>query len=454
MSALTRQFREHVPGYPPDLQAESIGERLKRLRLDRALSQRDLSAPGVSYAYISRIEAGARTPSVKALRMLARKLGVSVEFLETGRDLRDVDERELRLTDAELELRLSSDGAAAEEKLREILAEAGAAGDQPSARRARIALGLAAAQRGNHLDAVEQLEAALAEGIVEPHARPDVYRALGQSYAFLGAADRAVRLFDRCLDEVTTSQPDNAPAQIWFATLLSYALTDAGEYERARAVVRSGLAKAESEVDAYTRVRLYWSAARLAHHEGRSSEALENIREAIALLKATDDEVMLARAYLLSAGIETNDGDAEAARRHLEKAKILLAATATPEDRGMILIGESRIAYLRGDSERAIEQARKAIDILGEFHAGEQAEAVWALARGYSIAGDVPGADQAFSRAVDLLSVHGRRHDAARAAADWAEILRKAGRLDEAAKASERAVGLGLELEAESSQKR
>src|SRR5712692_1801752 len=129
---------------------EGVGARLKRLRLARGFSQRDLSSPGVSYAYISRIEAGARTPSVKALRMLAQKLGVSVEYLETGRDLRDVDERELRLADAELELRLADDASAAEAKLRDILAEAGKAGDNPSARRARIALGLAAAQRGNH----------------------------------------------------------------------------------------------------------------------------------------------------------------------------------------------------------------------------------------------------------------------------------------------------------------
>jgi transcriptional regulator with XRE-family HTH domain len=64
---------------------ESIGERLRRLRLDRGMSQRDLSSPGVSYAYISRIEAGARTPSVKALRQLAHKLGVTVEQLETGK---------------------------------------------------------------------------------------------------------------------------------------------------------------------------------------------------------------------------------------------------------------------------------------------------------------------------------------------------------------------------------
>jgi transcriptional regulator with XRE-family HTH domain len=48
------------------------------------MSQRDLSSPGISYAYISRIEAGARTPSVKALRRIAGKLGVTIEYLETG----------------------------------------------------------------------------------------------------------------------------------------------------------------------------------------------------------------------------------------------------------------------------------------------------------------------------------------------------------------------------------
>src|ERR1051325_8563674 len=48
---------------------ETVGERLRRLRAERGLSQRDLAGPGVSYAYISRIEAGARRPSVKALQI-------------------------------------------------------------------------------------------------------------------------------------------------------------------------------------------------------------------------------------------------------------------------------------------------------------------------------------------------------------------------------------------------
>src|SRR5438034_7863545 len=88
---------------------ESIGQRLRRLRLERQLSQRELASPGVSYAYISRIEAGARRPSVKALRMLAKKLGVTPGYLETGSDIGDAEARELRLADVELRLRLDGE---------------------------------------------------------------------------------------------------------------------------------------------------------------------------------------------------------------------------------------------------------------------------------------------------------------------------------------------------------
>ena len=65
---------------------ESLGRRLKRLREERGLSQRDLSEPRISYAYISRIEAGARNPSEEALRALAPKLGVTPLYFETGSD--------------------------------------------------------------------------------------------------------------------------------------------------------------------------------------------------------------------------------------------------------------------------------------------------------------------------------------------------------------------------------
>jgi transcriptional regulator with XRE-family HTH domain len=61
-----------------------VGERIHQRRVELGLSQREIASDGVSYAYISRIEAGTRNPSVRALRKLAPKLGVSVEWLETG----------------------------------------------------------------------------------------------------------------------------------------------------------------------------------------------------------------------------------------------------------------------------------------------------------------------------------------------------------------------------------
>jgi transcriptional regulator with XRE-family HTH domain len=427
---------------------EGVGARLKRLRLQRGFSQRDLSSPGVSYAYISRIEAGARTPSVKALRKLSQKLGVSVEYLETGRDMRDIDDRELRLADAELELRLTEDVTAAEEKLRGVLDESLAAGDTISSTRARIALGLVSAQRGNHLESVERLEAALAdETAPAPHLRPDLYTTLGQSYAALGAPDRAVRVFEDCLARVREAVPDDKTVEIRYATFLSYALTDAGQYERAAEVVREALASADEQTDPYTRVRLYWSLARLNVVEGRSTDALEYIRNAIALLKATDDTLTLARAYLLSAGVELRQASIEDARHQLELSARLLGANPEAADLGMLRIGESRLAALEGDAGTAVDRAREALATLGDFHGGEQGTAVHALARGLALQGEVTGADDAYRRAVDLLTVHGRRSDAGEAALEWANFLKEQGRDDEAEPILRRAYDLGVDAE-------
>jgi transcriptional regulator with XRE-family HTH domain len=444
-----------MPSVPEGSTQEGVGARLKRLRLQRGFSQRDLSSPGVSYAYISRIEAGARTPSVKALRKLSQKLGVSVEYLETGRDIREVDDRELRLADAELELRLTDDVAAAESKLDEILTEAVNAGDVGSALRARIALGLVAAERGNHLEAVERLEAAASgEGAPAPHLRPDLYTTLGQSYAALGAPERAVRVFEDCLERVRTEVPKDLTVAIRYATFLSYALTDAGEWERAASVVREALAQADDQSDPYTRVRLYWSLGRLSVIEGRSVEALDYIRSAIALLKTTDDTALLARAHLLAAGAELRSGSAEGTRQSLEQAEKLLGAHPQSADVGMLRSGQSHLAALEGDAQTAVECARDALALLGDFHGTEQGFAVHALAKGLALQGDEQGAHEAYRRAVDLLTVHGRRVDAGETALEWANFLKEHGREGEAEPILRRAYDLGVDAETQAARQR
>lgn len=63
---------------------ETVGERIKRMRVARGLSQRDMEGPGVTYAYISRIENNERRASEKALRHIARMLSVTPHELESG----------------------------------------------------------------------------------------------------------------------------------------------------------------------------------------------------------------------------------------------------------------------------------------------------------------------------------------------------------------------------------
>jgi transcriptional regulator with XRE-family HTH domain len=82
-----------------------VGRRIKEARLQAGFSQRQLSFPGCSAAYISRLEAGDRVPSLQLLRKLAEKLDADEEYLATG--VERVQQAPPELVDAEVELRLA-----------------------------------------------------------------------------------------------------------------------------------------------------------------------------------------------------------------------------------------------------------------------------------------------------------------------------------------------------------
>ena len=82
----------------------AVGRRLKEARLNAGLSQRQLSFPGCSAAYISRLEAGDRVPSLQLLRKLALKLNADEEYLATG--LERVEQAPPELVEAEVAHRL------------------------------------------------------------------------------------------------------------------------------------------------------------------------------------------------------------------------------------------------------------------------------------------------------------------------------------------------------------
>jgi tetratricopeptide (TPR) repeat protein len=421
---------------------ETIGERLKRLRLDRGLSQRELAAPGVSYAYISRIEAGTRQPSVKALRRLAAKLEVSADYLETGSDLDAAGARELELTDLELAVRLG-EHADAEARLEALCREADAAGDRAAASRARVALAQLALEAGKYDRAVTLLEATVAGEPFSPVDRFDIYANLGRAYAAGGRPERAVDLYEKCVAGVVDAGGDPS-LETRYATLLSYALSDMGEIARAEQVVQQALDRVEDTADPYMRVRLYWSMARLAHTEGRESVALTHVRKAIALLQATDDTFHLARAHILAAGITLGREDGPGAEAHVEVAERLLGTAAAPQDAFELRHCRSRIALLGGRVDEAVGRAREALEIGRAAQPADEGAALHALADALTAAGETDEALQSYARAVDLLEQSGRWRNASSACRDWGRALRTLNRETEAMDVLDRAAELGL----------
>jgi tetratricopeptide (TPR) repeat protein len=254
-----------------------------------------------------------------------------------------------------------------------------------------------------------------------------------------------VELFENCLDRLAKESPDDVAARIRFTTYLSYSLTDLGDLERAQAVLSEAVEDADEFVDAYSRVRLYWSAARLNDVQGRPAAALDYIRRAIALLDATDDTLHLARAHLLAGSIMFSQGRTDEARRHYELAEQLYGRNAEPQDLAELYTEQAKIAIHVGAADEAISKAQAAVETAGDEFAREKGTALWALAEARALAGDQDGANEAFRDATALLEAHGHKRDLVEAQRSWGKFLRRSGREAEALEVLERATDLAAE---------
>jgi transcriptional regulator with XRE-family HTH domain len=112
----------------------AVGRRLRKAREAAGLTQRELSFEGCTAAYVSRIEAGARVPSLQILREFGKRLGVSADYLATGHD--GIDDLSSDLLEAEMSLELGDERRAVE------LYEAAREGAESPAALARAQLGL------------------------------------------------------------------------------------------------------------------------------------------------------------------------------------------------------------------------------------------------------------------------------------------------------------------------
>jgi transcriptional regulator with XRE-family HTH domain len=425
---------------------ETIGQRVRRLRLARGLAQKDLAGPGVSYAYVSRIEGGTRRPSDRALRHIAGRLGVDVELLEFGRMIPVAKERALTLADAELELRINNDLDRAEGILRRLLAE-----EAPDGLEARIRSALAsiAARRARYPEAIEQLERVIASGAAIPETQPDAFETLARSYLATGAPQVAVSLLEECIEAVDVDDR-YAPLQVRYRRFLAGAFTSFGRLDRAAAVLDEAMHKAEALGGLSDQVGVHWERARLLWTRGDGDAALEAITYARALADLREDTLESARASVFAAQISNYSGRYEEARSHLDRARGLLRFGEAAPDRGLLLAEEAKVQARLGDPRLALQLARDAHALLAE-HVRHAPNAAHALAVAHAALGDIDAADADFDRAVSALAEREQWREAIYIAREWADELRAADRYERAYAVLAQATDFGRHVAAQTS---
>jgi len=403
---------------------ETVGERVRRLRVEKGLTQDALSSPGLTAAQISRIESGKRQPSLRAIRRIARKLSVSLDYLETGAELSTREELDLSLADAELRFRLDPSDQAVERDLHTLITLSEREGESELVARAQATLAMALTSWGRMGEAVENFERALEHPLVKPDVFPDLYAALVHAYCSLGRPGDALALCERSLAEAT----DTASETI-LTMEMSQTLCVIGDFERAERVLEEFDGDL-GDADPYARAKVHWSLARLATARDDRALALRHLRTAISILKDTEDTLRLARAHMFCASVLLWGGRTRGVANHLRTARALLPPHAEADDRGILRGYEALLAARQKRNEEAEEAAEEALSLLSE-KTFEQAAALYAKALVLAARYEYEVADETFAKVLELAETSKLWREAVVVSLDRAEARRWAGKPQE-----------------------
>jgi tetratricopeptide (TPR) repeat protein len=423
---MPRQKSRHVDD------PSKVGERLRVARERAGLSQRAIAFEGCSPAYISRIEAGERIPSLQVLRELGRQVGVSAEYLATGGATRT--EVETALVEAEIALRLDDLDAA----------DAGFAAHvdstDPEVRaRALEGRGQVAYQRGDAREAVALLEEALAESDASPADRPALADTLARAYAASGELAPAIALLERCVDEY--GRRDDPIQYVRFAAILGSALTDTGDFGGAERVLAGALSRGREAADPNTRARLFWSQSRLLAEQGQTAAAERYARRTLETLRATEDTYALGHALEMLAHIEIELGRPAEALELLEEGEPLIRTAGTEAEIAHFRLERARALAALGEAEEAAGLAHDLAGRLRDDQPTAEGRSYLLLGEIFEQLGEDARARELYELAIERLEEQPVGRHLVVAYRRLAESLKRADRRDEALALLERALG-------------
>lgn len=373
-----------------------MGRRLREARERAGISQRQLSFEGCSPAYISRIEAGERIPSLQLLREMGRRLGVSEDYLATGLE-REAGGEDRMLLDAEVSLRLGELDDA-ERAYEEVLGKAETTALQA---RALAGMGQIAFERGDARKAVNSLEEALRVSGAEAADQPALADTLGRAYATLGDHQPAIRIFRQALRAAEDRK--DAVEIVRFGVLLANAYIDSNALGDAEELLERTVERAPNAADPIFRARIFWSQSRLYAMREDPTTAARYARKALELLELTEHTHYAARAHHLLAHVELDRGHAEEALELLDKGLPLVESTGNTLETALFRLEKARALVELGRTEEAERLASASTALLAEAAPLDAGRGYMLVGEIYEGLGDRAKARQFYEQAVGLL---------------------------------------------------
>jgi tetratricopeptide (TPR) repeat protein len=404
-----------------------LGARIRKLRMERGLSQEAIAQPLLSGAYLSLIESGQRTPSQDVLTHIASKLGVGMVELVTGKPTGLDAELELQVQQARSDIH-HGELDAVETALRTALAQSRRFGLGRIAAKAGTVLGSLLEKRGDLQAAYEAYEEASGFLADEPvHMRFETVIGLARCTRFLGDPRLGVHLLESYRVELEQSKMEDPTAKMRVHAALVHFYRAIGYESRAVEAAEEAI-RLSPEVDDPEQVAcMSMNVARVLLDQGKHDDAVEMLRRAEHIYQSFDWPLPLVRAKT-NRGIVLLDkerlddahdsfSEAVAILGEFPQEKLELAATLN-------LLGKTE--RLRGNVEVAEGHLKRARRLLPKEEVFERA--MNSLELGLAVAiRDPKLAQRELQNAADTYAAAGANQEAARAMLELGRIVLRSG---------------------------
>jgi tetratricopeptide (TPR) repeat protein len=354
------------PAFAPRI--PRLGERVRQLRVAAGLTQTDLAGDRFSKEYISQIERGKTRPTTETVEWLALRLGVDAGFLASGVSADERAKAEAILARADALSEEHRFDEAIEEYTRALPAVLGTGAAELRVR-ALNGEAMAHAQRGDVKSALALL--AESRGLVEAESFSDIDRAdviyrLGVCRYKLSSISTAVALFDEALSLAERSQLPCDELKLNVYAWRSRCYRRQRDFEAAREDVERALELAESLRDARALAPVYFQASMLAERDGHWVLARTYAEKAKAHYEEVADRGNVGRLLNNLGAMDFLLGNADDAIERFKQAYAIALEVDRSEDAATAVSSLAQVHLRTGDPGRAEEQARHALEIIGE----------------------------------------------------------------------------------------